>query len=92
MKVIEFWSPTCGPCRISKAAIASLRADGYPIAIEELNADENQDMVLSYGVRSLPTMIILSDSGEEIARKAGAMNKAQIQSFLDQAYTMKFTP
>lgn len=91
MRVIEFWSPSCGPCKISKAAVAGLRADGYNVEIEELNADENQDLVIYYGVRALPTLLIVDDEGEEVARKAGAMNKAQMKSFIDQAYTLKLT-
>lgn len=81
MRVLEFWAPWCAPCKISKAAIASLRASKN-VNIEEINADENQDLVALYGIRSLPTMIVLSDSGEVVNRHAGAMNTIQMIDFL----------
>lgn len=91
MKIIEFWAPWCAPCKISKAAIASLRASGdVSFEIEEINADEHPELVSRHSVRSLPTMIILADSGEELGRQAGAMNKAQIISFVDMTRTQRF--
>lgn len=90
MKVLEFWTPSCGPCRIAKAAIASLRAEGYPIVIEEINAHENVDMAVLYGVRAVPTWIIVDDSGQPLSRTDGAMNTNQLKTFIDQATTLKF--
>lgn len=88
MRILEFWAPWCGPCKISKAAIASLRSSRN-VNIEEVNADENQELVAKYGIKSLPTMIVLDDQGEVVNRHAGAMSTVQMIDFLS-ASNMRF--
>jgi thioredoxin-related protein len=39
-------------------------------------------MAVKYGVRGVPTMVIVDDSGKEITRKVGMMNETQLLEFL----------
>ncbi|MDY6769211.1 MAG: thioredoxin family protein, partial [Candidatus Nanohaloarchaea archaeon] len=49
----------------------------------KVDVDENQELATDYGVRSIPTFLILSD-GEEVARTMGAMNKDEFRDWVEE--------
>jgi thioredoxin 1 len=53
------------------------------ISIIKINIDENPEAPTSYGVRSIPTMMIFQD-GQAAATKVGAAPKSDIQSWIDE--------
>lgn len=66
-KVIYFGTEWCGPCKTIKP---QLQAAGLPI--QYVDTDQNPEMASQYGIRNVPT-IILVGNGEIIDRKTGSM-------------------
>ncbi len=79
MKTAKYFSATwCGPCKAFKPIVQEVVSEGYNI--EYIDIDSNQDAAVEYGVRSVPTVVILQN-GTEVDRIVGSVPK---QSLLDK--------
>ncbi len=78
--VVDFWAEWCGPCRLIGPIIDELSAqyDGKAI-IGKVNVDENPEISMKYGIRSIPTILILKD-GEVVDKQVGVTTKANLES------------
>ena len=72
MKYLYFSAPWCGPCRMLGPTMKKVEAEG--ITIDKVNIDEetSQNLVAEYAIRSVPTVILVDDTGKEFARTVGA--------------------
>ena len=81
MKVLKFYADWCGPCKGLSMVIKGA-ADKITVPIEEVNIDNELMTSVEYGVRSVPTMILIDEHGTELKRMVGAMNEEQLLDFL----------
>ena len=78
-QLLKFSATWCGPC---KALAGSMKhVDFKDIEVKEVDVDQEKDLVLQYGVRGVPTLILLDD-GKEVARKSGVMMADEIEQFI----------
>jgi len=84
VSVLQFSAEWCGPCRTLGPIIDQLSEDNVDkdVIIAKINVDENQELAVKYGVRGIPTVIILKD-GEEQSRKVGVTEKSEFQSIIN---------
>ena len=82
--LIDFWAPWCGPCRMISPIIEQLASEySGRVVFGKLNIDENQMVSQSFGIQSIPTMMILKNS-RVVDILVGALSKAQIETKLRQ--------
>ena len=82
--LIDFWAPWCGPCRMVSPIIEQLASEyAGRVVFGKLNIDENQMVPRSFGIQSIPTMMILKNS-RVVDILVGALPKAQIETKLRQ--------
>lgn len=73
--LIDFWAEWCGPCRIIGPVIDELATEYEGKAlIGKVDVDENAELSAKYGVRSIPTILILKD-GEVVDKHVGVATK-----------------
>ncbi|WP_428699282.1 thioredoxin [Stappia sp.] len=83
--VVDFWAEWCGPCKMIAPALEEISEEmGDQVKITKLNIDENQNIAMKYGVRSIPTLIMFKD-GEPIATQIGAAPKNKLADWIKTA-------
>lgn len=81
--LLDFWAEWCGPCKMIAPVLDEI-AEEYDgkITVAKLNIDENPDTPPKYGVRGIPTLMLIKNGNIE-ATKVGAVSKSQLTAFID---------
>jgi thioredoxin 1 len=81
--VVDFWAPWCGPCRMVAPIIEEL-AEEYDgkAKICKVNTDDEQDLAVKFGIRSIPTILFLKD-GKVVDQMVGAAAKQTFKQKID---------
>jgi thioredoxin 1 len=77
-KILYFSAAWCGPCRMLGPIMDSVSEE---VAWEKINVDNNQELSIKYGVRNIPTLVLVDGDGVELNRSTGVMQKQQIIDF-----------
>lgn len=78
--VVDFWAEWCGPCRMITPIIEELAKDfDGKATVGKLNVDSNPQVSMKYGVRSIPTILILKD-GEVVDKQVGVTTKQALEA------------
>ena len=78
VSLVDFWAPWCGPCRMIAPTIDELAKDFEGKAnICKVNTDDEQDIAIKFGIRSIPTLLVFKD-GEIVDTLIGALPKEAI--------------
>jgi len=81
MKLLKFYAEWCGPCKGLSMVIKGAE-DKINIPINEIDIDAEIITSVEYGVRSVPTLILIDDNDVELKRHVGSMNETQLLEFV----------
>lgn len=82
--VMDFWAEWCAPCKVLMPILEKL-ANEYQgqFLLAKVNADEQQNIVAQFGVRSLPTVALIQN-GQPVDAFMGAEPESAIRERLEK--------
>lgn len=83
MQVLYFTAPWCGPCKMFKPVVESVSGE-LGININYINVDYDASLSEKYSVTSVPTILIIGNSGDIVYRNSGVMSRDQLLRTLNQ--------
>lgn len=82
--VVEFWADWCGPCKMMKPIFEKVASTNESeVKMYTLNIDNNREVAVSLGIRSIPT-VKMFNSGGVVDTKVGLINEEQIKELVKQ--------
>lgn len=82
-KVLMFTASWCGPCQRTKPVFLALKEQVSDVQMELVDVDDKSDLANQYGIRSVPTFVLLKEE-QEVARMSGGSNQDKLKAFINQ--------
>ncbi len=82
--LVDFWADWCGPCKMLAPIIAEIAGETEGIKVYSVNADEETELLLRYGIRAIPTLIVFRN-GKVSKQSTGFIPKEQVLALLQEA-------
>jgi thioredoxin 1 len=78
--LIDIWAEWCGPCRMIAPLVDELaRKYAGKLRVGKLDADQNQNLLIHYGIMSIPTLMLFKN-GEVAEQVIGFMPLTALES------------
>jgi len=78
-KVLRFTASWCNPC---KALAETIKNADIELPIEVIDVDKEAARAMEFQIRSVPTIVIIDENGEELRRQTGIMTLLQFENFI----------
>ncbi len=81
--LVDFWAEWCGPCRMIAPSFEKLAEKyGGEINFAKVNVDETPELAAKYGIRSIPTLLLLKD-GKVAEQIVGARSYNELAKIVE---------
>ena len=77
--LLDFWATGCGPCMMIAPTIEEIEKETPQYLIGKVNVDEEPELAASFGIESIPTLIVIKN-GAITRRVSGTRPKKAILS------------
>jgi thioredoxin 1 len=82
--LLDLWAEWCGPCHMLAPTVDQISSEMVGrVKVAKLNIDENPRTAQRFGVRSIPTLLVLK-GGQEVDRLVGVQPKQEIVRRLEK--------
>ena len=81
--VVDFFATWCDPCKMLSPVLEEVAEElAGKAAIVKVDVDESGELASSYGIMSVPTLIVFKD-GEAVKMSAGFQPKEQLKAMIE---------
>ena len=91
MGLLDFWSPTCQPCKILGTVFEEMAKHNPDIFFGKVNVEESADLAKAFQIRSVPTLMGFKN-GELLFEQTGLPNPNQLEGMLEAIRKMEPDP
>ncbi len=81
--LVDFWADWCGPCKMLAPIISEIAKENEGVKVYSVNADEETELLLRYGIRAIPTLIVFRN-GQVSKQSTGFIPKEQVLALLQE--------
>ena len=82
--LVDFYATWCGPCKMMSPIIADVKAKiGDKATVIKIYVDQNRELRLQYGIRSIPTLMIFKE-GQLLWRDVGVHQSDELVALLER--------
>ena len=82
--VVDFWAEWCGPCKMIGPIVEELAKEMPTVNIGKMDVDSNSETPTKYGVRAIPTILIMR-GGEVVDKQVGMTTKQALKTKIEAA-------
>lgn len=80
--LLDFWAPWCGPCRMVGPILEEVaQAVDGKAKVGKVNVDEEPELARTFGVMSIPTLVVIKD-GRVAQTTVGVQSKEALIKML----------
>lgn len=83
--ILKFTAKWCGPCKMLAPILTKISEKYQDISVYEIDVDEEFDLSLGFNIRSVPTMIFVSENGKT-NQQIGALTEGQIEKLINKYF------
>lgn len=76
--LVDFWASWCGPCKMLAPVLSKVAEENDDIIVGKVNVDEEMEIAQSFGIESIPTVILFKD-GKPIKQSVGYVSKDKLE-------------
>ena len=80
--IIDFYADWCKPCKTTFNILSQLERENPDIDFYKVDAEDEYDLIELFGIKSLPTMVMIDDGDVKIQR--GFLEKSKIDQLLNE--------